>query len=115
MQEVFGAKYVSLHVRVSNKGAFHLYTQTLGYQCAARPPRPPARPPAYPPTRLPACDQCQPRIHQLASHAPASRPARIHDREAKYYANGEDAYEMRNFFGAQPAKGAKKAAVAESS
>jgi ribosomal protein S18 acetylase RimI-like enzyme len=31
MQEVFGAKYVSLHVRVSNKGAFHLYTRTLGY------------------------------------------------------------------------------------
>jgi peptide alpha-N-acetyltransferase len=32
MQEVFGAEYVSLHVRVSNKGAFHLYTKTLGYK-----------------------------------------------------------------------------------
>jgi N-alpha-acetyltransferase 10/11 len=33
MQDVFGAEYVSLHVRVSNKGAIHLYTQTLGYRC----------------------------------------------------------------------------------
>ncbi len=32
MEEVFGAKYVSLHVRVTNKVAVHLYTQTLGYQ-----------------------------------------------------------------------------------
>jgi hypothetical protein len=34
MQDVFGAKYVSLHVRVTNQGAHHLYTQSLGYQCA---------------------------------------------------------------------------------
>lgn len=33
MAEVFDAVYASLHVRVSNKGAFHLYTQTLGYEC----------------------------------------------------------------------------------
>ncbi|PSC75502.1 N-alpha-acetyltransferase 11-like [Micractinium conductrix] len=32
MQEVFGAKYSSLHVRVTNRGAFHLYTQTLQYK-----------------------------------------------------------------------------------
>ena len=32
MESVFGAEYVSLHVRVSNRGAFHLYTQTLGYK-----------------------------------------------------------------------------------
>ena len=32
MEEVFGAQYVSLHVRVTNKVAVHLYTQTLGYQ-----------------------------------------------------------------------------------
>eukprot|EP00884_Botryococcus_braunii_P004338 jgi/Botrbrau1/13905/Bobra.0017s0012.1 len=51
MAEVFNAEYVSLHVRVTNKGAFHLYTHTLGYQ--------------------------------------------IHDTEAKYYADGEDAYDMR--------------------
>lgn len=31
MEEVFGAEYVSLHVRVSNRGAIHLYTDTLGY------------------------------------------------------------------------------------
>ncbi|KAK9839839.1 hypothetical protein WJX81_005333 [Elliptochloris bilobata] len=51
MADVFDAEYVSLHVRVTNKGAFHLYTQTLGYD--------------------------------------------INDREAKYYADGEDAYDMR--------------------
>jgi peptide alpha-N-acetyltransferase len=32
MQEVFGAEYVSLHVRKSNRAAFHLYTETLGYK-----------------------------------------------------------------------------------
>lgn len=32
MEEVFGAKYVSLHVRETNKVAVHLYTQTLCYQ-----------------------------------------------------------------------------------
>lgn len=37
MQDVFGAKYVSLHVRVTNKGAHHLYTQSLGYKCAFLP------------------------------------------------------------------------------
>ena len=36
MQEVFGAKYASLHVRVSNKGAFHLYKETLGYSIHER-------------------------------------------------------------------------------
>ncbi|BBM98086.1 N-alpha-acetyltransferase 10/11 [Marchantia polymorpha subsp. ruderalis] len=51
MQEVFGAEYVSLHVRKSNRAAFHLYTETLGY--------------------------------------------RINDTEAKYYADSEDAYDMR--------------------
>ena len=29
---MFDAVYASLHVRVSNRGAFHLYTQTLGYE-----------------------------------------------------------------------------------
>lgn len=38
MQDVFGAKYVSLHVRVSNKGAHHLYTQSLAYKQAPAPP-----------------------------------------------------------------------------
>lgn len=46
-----GAEYVSLHVRKSNRAAFNLYTETLGYK--------------------------------------------IHDIEAKYYADGEDAYDMR--------------------
>lgn len=51
MGEVFGAEYVSLHVRRSNRAAFHLYNETLGYK--------------------------------------------IHDVEQKYYADGEDAYDMR--------------------
>ena len=37
MQDVFGAEYVSLHVRVTNRAAKHLYTQSLGYRCAGRP------------------------------------------------------------------------------
>lgn len=48
---MYGAEYVSLHVRKGNKAAFNLYTETLGYT--------------------------------------------IHDVEAKYYADGEDAYDMR--------------------
>lgn len=51
MEEAFGAKYCSLHVRVSNQAAIHLYTNTLGYK--------------------------------------------KHDVEVKYYADGEDAYDMR--------------------
>jgi N-alpha-acetyltransferase 10/11 len=31
MVETFGAQYVSLHVRVSNQAAIHLYTKTLGF------------------------------------------------------------------------------------
>ncbi|KAI1484989.1 acetyltransferase [Biscogniauxia mediterranea] len=31
MVETFGARYVSLHVRVSNRAAIHLYTKTLGF------------------------------------------------------------------------------------
>jgi len=53
MNEVFKAEYCSLHVRKSNTAAFHLYTQTLGYE--------------------------------------------THDIERKYYADGEDAYDMRNY------------------
>lgn len=51
MERVFGAEYASLHVRVTNKGAHHLYIKTLGYE--------------------------------------------INDREAKYYADGEDAFDLR--------------------
>lgn len=32
MVETFGAHYVSLHVRVSNQAAIHLYQTTLGFQ-----------------------------------------------------------------------------------
>eukprot|EP00854_Cymbomonas_tetramitiformis_P010293 gene10293-12175_t len=49
--QVFGAEYVSLHVRKSNRAALHLYKQTLGYE--------------------------------------------VNGIEAKYYADNEDAYDMR--------------------
>lgn len=32
MQESFGAHYCSLHVRYTNRAAYHLYSQTLGYK-----------------------------------------------------------------------------------
>lgn len=32
MVETFGARYVSLHVRVSNQAAIHLYRDTLGFK-----------------------------------------------------------------------------------
>jgi N-alpha-acetyltransferase 10/11 len=32
MEEVYDALYVSLHVRETNKAAYHLYSKTLGYQ-----------------------------------------------------------------------------------
>lgn len=54
MQEVFDAEYVSLHVRESNRAAFHLYKETLQYE--------------------------------------------INDVEKEYYADGEDAYDMRCYF-----------------
>lgn len=55
MHEVFGAKFVSLHVRKSNRAAYHLYNETLKYK--------------------------------------------INDVERGYYADGEDAYDMRCTFG----------------
>jgi ribosomal protein S18 acetylase RimI-like enzyme len=55
MEHVFGAKFVSLHVRKSNRAAFHLYNETLKYE--------------------------------------------INDIERGYYADGEDAYDMRCTFG----------------
>ena len=54
MADVFEAEYVSLHVRQSNKAAFHLYSVTLAYE--------------------------------------------VHDVEKAYYADGEDAYDMRCYF-----------------
>lgn len=51
MKETFQAKYASLHVRMSNAAAKHLYIDSLGYK--------------------------------------------VHDVEAKYYADAEDAYDMR--------------------
>lgn len=32
MQEAFGSHYCSLHVRYTNRAAFHLYSETLGYK-----------------------------------------------------------------------------------
>lgn len=54
MEDVFQAEFVSLHVRKSNRAAFHLYKETLQYE--------------------------------------------INDVEKGYYADGEDAYDMRCTF-----------------
>lgn len=54
MDEVFQAPFVSLHVRVTNKAAIHLYKNILRYD--------------------------------------------VHDVEEKYYADGENAYDMRKHF-----------------
>merc|ERR1712113_1021978 len=56
MEETFGAEHVSLHVRYTNRAAFTLYSQTLGFQ--------------------------------------------IHDIEKGYYADKEDAYDMRKMLAA---------------
>ena len=58
MADVFDAEYVSLHVRKSNRAAFHLYNVTLKYV--------------------------------------------INDVEKGYYADGEDAYDMRCYFKNNP-------------
>ncbi len=55
MEDVFSSEYVSLHVRKSNRAAFHLYSVTLKYQ--------------------------------------------VNDVEKGYYADGEDAYDMRCYVG----------------
>ena len=54
MADVFDSEYVSLHVRKSNRAAFHLYSVTLQYE--------------------------------------------VNDVEKEYYADGEDAYDMRCYF-----------------
>lgn len=54
MENTFGAEHVSLHVRYTNRAAFTLYSQTLGFE--------------------------------------------IHDVEKGYYADKEDAYDMRKMF-----------------
>jgi len=54
MADVFDSEYVSLHVRKSNRAAFHLYSVTLMYE--------------------------------------------VNDVEKGYYADGEDAYDMRCYF-----------------
>ena len=71
MEETFGAEYVSLHVRKSNRAAFSLYTQSLKFE--------------------------------------------IHDIEAKYYADSEDAYDMRKYFKKGKAKRAAGGAAATDS
>merc|ERR1711994_133720 len=54
MEETFQSEHVSLHVRVTNRAAFSLYSENLGFE--------------------------------------------IHDVESKYYADKEDAYDMRKMF-----------------
>lgn len=72
MQDVFDAEFSSLHVRITNKAAIHLYTETLGYE-------------------------------SHISKELIKRASRIHDIEKKYYADGENAYDMRRDFKKKPA------------
>ena len=69
MEQVFDARYVSLHVRKSNRAAFHLYSETLKYE--------------------------------------------INDIERGYYADGEDAYDMRCTFAKQREEQQKQQQLAE--
>lgn len=69
MAGVFDADYVSLHVRKSNRAAFHLYNVTLNYQ--------------------------------------------INDVEKGYYADGEDAYDMRCYFKKEEHDGGETSALTE--
>lgn len=54
MQDVFSADFAALHVRVTNRAAYALYSKALGY--------------------------------------------RVHDIDKEYYADKEDAFNMRNYF-----------------
>ncbi len=67
MEDVFEAEYVSLHVRKSNRAAFHLYSVTLRYV--------------------------------------------VNDVEKGYYADGEDAYDMRCYFKKEEQETADESAV----
>ena len=80
MQDVFNAEYVSLHVRVTNRAATHLYTQSLGYLCARFSSG------RYGVEVSPCAFWHVITLCQMRS---------IHDVEAKYYADGEDAFDMR--------------------
>ena len=72
MVENFNAKYVSLHVRVSNRAALHLYQNALGF--------------AYV-TYFVLSNEDKKTFFSMIF--------RIHDRDPRYYADGEDAYSMR--------------------
>ena len=67
MKRVYGATTVSLHVRQSNRGALHVYKETLGFRCVT--------------IRV-----------IMGSHGTVL--SRISGLEEKYYADGEDAYAM---------------------
>ncbi|CDI84177.1 N-terminal acetyltransferase complex subunit ARD1, putative [Eimeria acervulina] len=70
MQDVFSAEFAALHVRVTNRAAFALYSKTLGY--------------------------------------------RVHDIDKEYYADKEDAFNMRNYFNKDKVgKGRRKEAEKE--
>jgi peptide alpha-N-acetyltransferase len=87
MVENFNAMYVSLHVRVSNAAALHLYRDTLGYKYVSDGPE----------DSSPVC-----------LYFFLSRAFRVRSVEEKYYADGENAYDMRKDFekksGASPSR-----------
>jgi hypothetical protein len=76
MVESFGAEYVSLHVREGNVAAIHLYRKTLKYQYVLW------------------CDGALWRGDSLLTGSVLCC-CRVYDIEKGYYADGEDAYDMR--------------------
>ncbi len=95
MGECFAAEYVSLHVRRSNRAAFSLYTESLHYEASRRDA-----------AEIP---QLQLRARVRSSEVRAR--GQIHDIEAKYYADAEDAYDMRHYFPRSKRKTAAAAAA----
>lgn len=67
MQEVYNAAYATLHVRVSNKAACHLYKVTLGYECVLAAHCHSFRAPACTATRSPRPTRPQTSINAIPS------------------------------------------------
>ncbi|XP_075394925.1 N-alpha-acetyltransferase 10 isoform X3 [Tenrec ecaudatus] len=103
MIENFNAKYVSLHVRKSNRAALHLYSNTLNFQlplwqstCWTSYSQCPSSRPSEATSGTPWAPDLPPSRSPHLPSPPANLPCpRISEVEPKYYADGEDAYAMK--------------------
>ncbi len=89
MEELFDAEFVSLHVRKSNSAAIHLYKNTLGFQFC--------------------------KLFFLGPFFVCYFLFRKHQIEAKYYADNEDALDMRLYLKKKEASQSKDAKLTSSS